>query len=150
MRKIVVGVGNPLLGNDGVGIAVADMLQDISDDISSDIKIEKSMAGGIEICEMISGYDLAIIIDAYRGERNGNVKEISIDEYEGRVNHDVNFINAYNILKKYFKMPEVKIIGIEVSDIDYGEISEEVKKAIPNVIEKIKKILEDENACRKG
>ncbi|MEM1513926.1 MAG: hydrogenase maturation protease [Candidatus Thermoplasmatota archaeon] len=146
MDKIIVGVGNPLLGNDGIGIIIADMLQDIS----NDIKIEKSMAGGVEICEMIAGYDLAIIIDAYRGENEGNVKELRINEYEGRLNHDANFVHAYNILKNYIKMPKLRIIGIEISNVDFGGISEEVKKAIPVVLNKIKEILEEENARKKS
>ena len=150
MSKVIVGVGNPLLGNDGIGIIIADMLRDMFKDIYYDIKIESSMAGGIEICEMIAGFDFAIIIDAYMGENEGNVRELSIDEYEGRVSHDVNFASAYNTLKNYIKMPELRIIGIEISDVDFGEISEEVKKAIPVVLNKIEEIMREENACRES
>lgn len=139
MRSIIIGVGNPLLGDDAIGLEIARKLRDMG------YNAKEAIAGGIELAEMIAGYDFAVIIDAFHG--NG-IKEICIEEYnESVANHDVSFPSAYKILARYIKMPEVKIIGIGVKKIEVEEkLSSHVKMAIPIVIEMIKKIMEDKNA----
>ncbi|KAA0003451.1 MAG: hydrogenase maturation protease [Thermoplasmata archaeon] len=140
MRSIIVGVGNPLLGDDAVGLEVARMLKEKGYDA------KEAIAGGIELAEMIAGYDFAIIIDAFHGI---GIKEIDIEEYnESVANHDISFPSAYKILARYTKMPEVKIIGIGVKKIEVGEqLSSQVEMAIPAVIEIVEKLMEEKNVA---
>jgi hydrogenase maturation protease len=139
MRSIIVGVGNPLLGDDAIGLEIARQLRNMG------YNAKEAIAGGIELAEMIAGYDFAIIVDAFHGI---GIKEISIDEYnESVANHDISFPSAYKILSRYIKMPEVKIIGIGIKKIEVGEqLSSQVEMAIPAAIEIVKKIMEDKNA----
>ena len=120
MYSVIVGVGNPLLGDDAVGLEVA-----------------KRLKGVVE-------YDLAIIIDAFKGK---GIKEIDVDDYEESVaNHDINFPSAYRILRRYVKMPKVRVIGIGVDGIEIKEeLSPKIKKMIPEVVKKVKEIMEEEN-----
>ncbi len=140
MRSIIVGVGNPLLGDDAIGIEVVKRLK------KKGYNAKEAIAGGIELAEMIAGYDFAIIIDAFHGI---GIKEISIEEYnESVANHDISFPSAYKILARYTKMPEVKIIGIGVKKIEVGEkLSPHVKMAIPSAIEIVEKLMEEKNVA---
>jgi len=140
MYSVVVGVGNPLLGDDAIGLEIAKQLKG---KINADVKL--AAAGGLELAEIIADYELAIIIDAVKGKKG--VVEIDVDEYEESVaNHDISFPSAYRILARYIKMPRIRIVGIGVDGMEIKEeLSEEAKKLIPIAIEKIKKIMEEEN-----
>ena len=139
MYSVIVGVGNPLLGDDAIGLEVAKRLKGV---VEADVKL--CMAGGLELAEMIAEYDLAIIIDAFKGK---GIKEIDVDDYEESVaNHDINFPSAYRILRRYVKMPKVRVIGIGVDGIEIKEeLSPKIKKMIPEVVKKVKEIMEEEN-----
>ncbi|RLF47677.1 MAG: hypothetical protein DRN29_01925 [Thermoplasmata archaeon] len=140
MYSVVVGVGNPLLGDDAVGLEIAKQLDG---KINADVKL--AIAGGLELAEMIADYELAVIVDAIKNMEG--VKEIDVDEYEESVaNHDISFPSAYRILSRYIRMPKIRVIGIGIKNLEIKEgLSEEVKKLMPLAIEKIKEILEEEN-----
>jgi len=139
MYSVIVGVGNPLLGDDAVGLEVAKRLKGV---VEADVKL--AIAGGLELAEMIAEYDLAIIIDAFKGK---GIKEIDVDDYEESVaNHDISFPSAYRILSRYIRMPKVRIIGIGINGIEIKEeLSPKIKKMIPEVVKKVKEIMEEEN-----
>ena len=139
MYSVIVGVGNPLLGDDAVGLEVGKRLKG---NVNADVKL--AIAGGLELAEMIADYDLAIIIDAFKGK---GIKEIDVDDYEESVaNHDISFPSAYRILSRYIRMPKVRIIGIGINGIEIKEeLSPKIKKMIPEVVKKVKEIMEEEN-----
>lgn len=139
MYNVVVGVGNPLLGDDAVGIEVA---RELKGKVNADVKT--AIAGGLELAEMIAEYDFAVIVDAFYGE---GVREIEVDDYKETVaNHDISFPSAYRILSRYVKMPKVRVIGIGIEKAEIREeLSKNVREAIPVAVEKIIKIMEEEN-----
>ncbi len=139
MYNVVVGVGNPLLGDDAVGIEVARKLKG---KISADVKV--AIAGGLELAEMIADYNFAVIVDAFYGK---GVREIDVDKYRETVaNHDISFPSAYRILSKYIKMPKVRVIGVGIEKAEIREgLSEETRKSIPVAVEKIMRVMEEEN-----
>ena len=139
MHSIIVGVGNPIMGDDAVGLEIAKRIKG-----KVDAEIRKAIAGGLELAEMIAGYDLAIIVDAFHGK---GIKEIELEDYNETVpNHDMAFPSAYHILSRYIRMPHVRILGIGMKDFRLKEgLSKEVESLIPEAIEKIRRILEEEN-----
>jgi hydrogenase maturation protease len=63
VKTLILGLGNPILGDDGVGWQIATgYLQ--SEKIPSDVTIECMSIGGISLMEALIGYDRAIIIDS--------------------------------------------------------------------------------------
>lgn len=140
MYSIVVGLGNPIAGDDAVGLEVAKRLKG---KINADVKL--SMAGGLELAEMIYGYKLAVIVDSIKGMEG--VNEIDVHEYKESVaNHDIAFPKAYIMLKRYVEMPKVRIIGIGIKKVEFKEgLSNEIKKRIEEAVNKVKEILEEEN-----
>ena len=64
MKTIVLGVGNPILSDDGVGIHVANQLKQKIND--PNIAIDEALTGGMNLLDLILGYDKAIIIDAVK------------------------------------------------------------------------------------
>jgi len=72
MRHLVVGWGNPIAGDDGVGWRAAELVRARGRD-AADPEVIVSSRGGIQLAERLLGYDRAIILDASVGSPVGAV-----------------------------------------------------------------------------
>jgi len=66
VRTLVLGIGNPFLGDDGIGFDIAQELARVIKDENVDVK--DASLPGLNLLELIVGYDKAIIIDAIMTE----------------------------------------------------------------------------------
>ena len=73
MKTLILGIGNPLLGDDGIGFHIAQELARQIQDENTDVK--DTSVDGLNLLELITGYDRVIIIDAIMTE-GGEVGEI--------------------------------------------------------------------------
>ena len=144
MKTIVLGIGNLILGDDGVGIHVANELQNHINDPS--ITIDEAITGGMNLLDLILGYDKAIIIDAVKSDtgEHGIVKRIPIGDFNTMHScnpHDVSLMEAIQMAEKMgeTRIPkEIIIIGIMMKTIpcEFGEqLSTEIQNAVPEAIE---------------
>jgi hydrogenase maturation protease len=150
VRTIVVGIGNPILGDDAVGIHVARELVPFRKEL--DIDIEEAYTGGLNLLEMIVGYDRAVLVDSIcqPEKRIGKVMVLDpakIPSAHSTNPHDVSFPEALEMAKRIegYKIPdEIKLVAINIERcVDFTtDLSEDVKKAIPKALEKVKGILE--------
>ena len=62
MKTLILGLGNPILSDDGAGFYAAEQLKDRLN--GQDITVEQADTGGLAMIDMLYGYDKAIIIDA--------------------------------------------------------------------------------------
>ena len=63
-HRIIIGLGNPILGDDGFGWVVAEQVRRSIDEKASPVDIECFSLGGLSLMERLVGYDDAILIDA--------------------------------------------------------------------------------------
>jgi len=145
MKTIILGIGNPFLKDDSVGIRVAEMLKG-----RVDADIEVLTTTDFDVIGKLLGYDKAIIVDGIKtGKEPGTVHVLSVDNlfvsYKFSGSHSLDLATSIKIGYELFgdEMPkEIKIVAIEVEDVDFGyECSESVKKAIPKAVEIITKEL---------
>src|SRR5579872_5674271 len=66
METIIIGLGNPVLADDGVGLRIADCLEERLRDRAG-VAVTHLHCGGIHLMEAMAGHDRAIIIDAITG-----------------------------------------------------------------------------------
>ena len=144
MRTLVLGIGNTILGDDGIGVHIAQGLaKEINDE---NIDVMDTSIDGLNLLELIVGYDKVIIIDAIMTE-DGEVGEIYRlrPENIGRLAcsatspHHLNLATTIEIGKRLFpqEIPgEVIIFAVGAQEVT--EVTEEmtarVKEAIPRVI----------------
>jgi len=152
-KTLVIGVGNPILSDDGVGIHIVRILEKKYSN-TPEFEFEEVSIGGLSLVERFIGYETVIMIDglALQGGTPGDVYKFSIDDFRTTIHtycaHDCNLATAYDLLKTELgeeKLPkDVTIIGIEVENIsDFSEsLSETVQKAVPEAISIIEKELE--------
>jgi hydrogenase maturation protease len=81
----VVGLGNPILGDDGVGWKVAEEVERLLGPAAgggrSSIQVDYSSLGGLSLMESLIGYDEAILVDALAlDEPTGTVLSFALED----------------------------------------------------------------------
>jgi hydrogenase maturation protease len=61
---LVIGLGNPILGDDGVGWRVADLVEARLGADAGDVRVERAALGGLALMERLVGARRAILVDA--------------------------------------------------------------------------------------
>lgn len=146
MRKLLfLGLGNPILSDDAVGIRVVDKIKSIMGDSNGIDFVTGSMAG-LRILDVIQGYDELVIVDAIeKGGEPGTLYKIPIEDLEGTLHltslHSINLVTAIELGRKMsLKIPKrISIYGIEVKDVvKFSEkMTPEVEESIPKNVEEI-------------
>ncbi|WP_432667242.1 hydrogenase maturation protease [Wukongibacter baidiensis] len=146
MKKIaVVGIGNLLLRDDGIGVHVINEL--LRKNIEDEIEL---IDGGTSIFDLLDVFvknDKVIIIDSLKGGHlPGTIYKVPPKELGSYIKansslHDVqvlDIIRSANLMGYY---PNVIIIGIEPEEIYYDmDLSSTLKDQIPRII----KVVEEE------
>ena len=146
MRTIVVGLGNPILSDDSVGIKAAGLVKELVAD-AADIEVVEAYAGGLRLMEAIAGYDRAIIVDAMTSGtcQPGTVVRLKPGEGAGTRNlyctHDIDLETSLCVGRELgLALPgEIRIIGIEAEDVDNfsEELTSSVRAALPEAVAEI-------------
>ena len=144
MKTIILGIGNLILGDDGVGVHVAN---EVKKHINfPDVTVDEAITGGMNLLDLLLGYDKAIIIDAVKSKdsEKGEVKRILLSDFTTMHScnpHDVSLAEAINMAKKLGeeRIPkEIVIIGIMMKETpcEFGEeLSEKIAAAVPKAVE---------------
>ncbi len=151
-KTVIIGLGNPILSDDGVGIFVARELERLlMEDPSIDV-VEASLAG-FNLLDLFLGYDEAILIDSIqtRGGRVGDIYEFTPENLRHTIRlasiHDLNLATLLEF-GKMMKMPipkKITIFAIEIEDnTTFKEgCCDEVSAAIPKVVKKVLRQLDN-------
>ena len=149
-KLIIVGLGNPFLTDDSVGIKVARILKEELVD-ETNIDVTEVYAGGLRLMDELIGYDKAIIIDAMvtRKYQPGTIIELSLKDMIDTKNldcmHDMNLPMALELGQiGGLKLPEqIDIIGIEAVTVDCfnEEVSPELRGSVWEVVALVKRKL---------
>ena len=149
-RTLILGVGNPILKDDGAGRLLVQLLRrHVS---STDVELRETGLAGLNLVEALSGFDSAIVIDAIQsggvpGEvyclRPEDFHTAKISRYD---QHSTGLLPALELGKSLgWSMPEdVTIVAIEAGDVAHfgEELTPDVAKAIPVALKIILELLE--------
>jgi hydrogenase maturation protease len=149
MSTIVLGIGNTLLTDDGVGIyVVREMKEKVN---RPDIDFVESPVAGFRLLDLMQSYDRAVIIDAIKtgGAPVGTIHKFAISDLRDTVHmtsvHDLNLATVLGLAEEMaIKMPtDIQIYAIEAGDtFTFGEsLTPELVAHIPRIAEEIAKHL---------
>jgi len=148
---IVIGLGNPILGDDGVGFHVAQALRPLLDERKA--KVVEACVGGLRLLEVLAGHQRAILVDAIQlGGEVGQIYRLSPEQFRGSLRaaspHDAGLPEALALGAQLGQqMPaEVIIFGIEAVQVsEFGEeLTPEVAAAVPQVVAMVLREVEPE------
>ncbi|HUT98646.1 MAG TPA: hydrogenase maturation protease [bacterium] len=144
-RTIILGLGNPLMTDDAVGILVARALHARLADPNAVLR-EASVAG-IELMELLVGFDRAIIIDAVQTDDGKPGDWYRLDapsEISGELpqsSHRFGVFEGLELGRRLgLDMPEeIRIYAVEAPDpFTFGEgLSPALAAALPAIVEGI-------------
>ena len=145
-RVAVVGIGNEIMSDDGVGPHAIDELRETWLGSADEVVLSNAGTTGFFALEAMSGCDRAIVIDAIEaGESPGTIREYRLvdgtfeDEIPEMTMHDVSFTEALQFGGEAYDLPgEVRILGVEPATIEPGlELSETVEAVLPDLVEAV-------------
>jgi hydrogenase maturation protease len=156
MKTIIIGLGNPILGDDSVGWRVAEQVRQHiqqSGAPNPELEVDCLALGGISLMERMVGYDRAILIDALTtGQKPvGSVFCFSIDDLPDLAAdhmtavHDASLPTALKLGQAMgAHLPlTIDIVGIEtISVYDFSEeLSAPVAQAVPQAVAKVLELM---------
>jgi hydrogenase maturation protease len=152
VNTIVVGLGNPILGDDGVGWQIVQRIQQ-RNDLPDGVEVDCLSVGGISLMERLIGYQRAILIDSFFTNKNpiGTLLRFSIDELPdqelGHIYsaHDTTLQNALQVGRQLgAELPdEINIVAVEAQNVNIfsEQLSPEVAAAVPGAVQAVMDIL---------
>jgi hydrogenase maturation protease len=143
VKTLVLGVGNTVLCDDGVGIRVAAEVAKLVSDPA--ITVAEACDGSLTLLEIFLGYDHVVLIDAIQTEGGtpGDVYELGPEDFCSARHlsspHQVDFATALD-LGKALGLPipsRIDVVAVEAGDVtSFREgCTPEVEKAIPVAVE---------------
>ena len=153
MKTLIIGLGNPLLKDDSVGLRVVQILRETLPE-NGNFYLSEDYWGGLRLMERMIGYDRAVIIDAIlTGSDPGSIHMLSPEDVPTQRSasaHDVNLPTALTLGRQAgAHLPDSKdilLIGIEAADVQTfdEELSPEVEAALPDAVNAVLYALEME------
>jgi hydrogenase maturation protease len=154
MKILVLGLGNPILGDDGVGWCVADEVRPRVKTVP-DVEVDCVALGGLSLMERLTDCEQAILVDAMFTGKNeiGTVSLLNLDDLpdlsSGHTTaaHDTSLRNALQVGRSmHVRLPQdkdVHIVAIEAANVyDFSEeLSLEVKKAVPRAVSTVLQLI---------
>ena len=140
MGKFVLGLGNTLLKDEGIGCHVAHALEEIP---LTDVKI---IDGGTcpDVLQFVEDIDKLVIVDAVKGGGlpgqiyRFHFKDITLEQKPFLSLHDVGLVDNLMLMQLWHNISETVIIGVEPKEINWGlELSPEIQGKMPQIIDTI-------------
>jgi hydrogenase maturation protease len=146
-KTLIMGIGNLLMGDEGIGIHVIRRLQKKRE--LADIEIIDGGTGGIQLLDYFIRHELVILVDAAMDHREpgtvNRLKPIYSKDYPQTVMvHDIGLKDILDALYLLEKTPEIVLFTISISKVDKigMNLSPKIRSVVPRVAEKIKTYLE--------
>jgi hydrogenase maturation protease len=153
VKTRIIGLGNSILTDDGVGIyAVRELGRRLTETGIADVDIVESEVAGFTLMELMTGWERIILLDSiqFEGLEPGAVVRIEPEDLHTSLRirsvHDIDLPTALELGRRMgFDMPvKLTIFGIQAQDmLTFGESLTEaaergLKKAVDIVLEEIR------------
>ena len=162
MKTLIIGLGNPILGDDGVGWKVAEEVGRILpltpgpfplQGEGGTVEVETAALGGLSLMERMLGYDRVVLVDSMETGFSpvGSVRTFPLaslpDPMSGHSAsaHDTSLITALKTAESIgAHIPKrVDVVAVEAQNVyDFSEeLSPPVAAAVPIAVEKVVELL---------
>jgi len=144
VKTAIVGVGNLLMGDEGIGVHIAERLKSAS--LPADVAV---LDGGTHFWgdeEMLNGAEKLVIVDAVLGGgAPGTIYRFGLDELEDETDgvrlscHDMGLIEKLRMTQFAGLTPEqIVIIGVEPANVAWNAgLSKEVEAKVPEIVDAV-------------
>lgn len=151
-RILVLGIGNILMLDEGIGNRIATDLES-NYRFPDDVAVMDAGTMGLGMMHLFRGVEFLLVADAVDGTGHpaGTVVRVAPEDFAPNQVlhslHDVRFVDVLNAAKMIDIMPEADCIGIQVENMSPAELtiglSAPVEAAVPRAIAAVLYVLEE-------
>jgi hydrogenase maturation protease len=140
MGKFVVGIGNVLVRDEGIGCHVAHALERVA---LPDVEV---IDGGTcpDVLQAVEDADKLVIVDAVKGGGTpGQIyrfrpEDVILEQKQVLSLHDMSLIDRLGLSPLWHNIGETVIIGVEPKELSWGlELSPELQGRMPQIIDAV-------------
>lgn len=140
---LILGIGNYLMGDEGVGVHTAMRLQQMSL-TNNAVAIVDGGTGGFHLLQYFEEHETVILIDAtLDGNLPGTIRLIeprfAKDFPRAMSTHDIGLRDMVNALQLMNKMPHIYLFVVSIETIQQQgiELTQPIERAMPALLEQV-------------
>jgi hydrogenase maturation protease len=141
-RVLIMGVGNYLMGDEGVGVHAAQQLMSLG--LPDYVDVVDGGTGGFHLLEYFEKYSRVILVDAtLDGQKAGTIRLIrpkfAADFPKSMSTHDIGLRDMVNSLQLLGKIPDMHLFVVSIEYIQQQgvEMTDEVEAAMPELLKRV-------------
>lgn len=142
MVLVILGLGNDLLADDGIGLMAADAIERLG--LGGSVAVRRSVQSGLYLLEPLQGFEDAILIDSVLGDVPGRVRELAAIEVRPTVVPSAHYAGLPEALAlaraSGLSVPRrIRIFAVEIEAAQTigGAPRREVAEALPVLVERV-------------
>lgn len=141
-RTLVMGIGNLLMGDEGVGVHVARRLA--REPFPPHVDVLDGGTGGFHLLEPLTSHDPVILVDATTDGRTAGTVSVIEPRYASDfpptlTAHDIGLRDLIVSAAMLNKLPRVRLVTVSIDEMQPMELalSPAVGAAVPRVVEQV-------------
>ncbi len=145
---LIVGLGNPLRGDDGIGPRVVEEL--LQRELPDNVEVVDGGSGGLDLLQLLENREQAVVIDAARmGRDPGQFTRFTPEEVHLSPRsfspHHASLVEVMTLAHALgLSLPQIIVFGVQPAKMDWGEgLSPNVENALPELIDAILQEIRD-------
>ncbi|BAU53512.1 hydrogenase maturation protease [Mucilaginibacter gotjawali] len=143
---LILGIGNYLMGDEGIGVHVARVLEE--EELPDGVDVLDGGTGGFYLLEYFELYKHVILVDAtLDGNAPGTIRLIkprfAADFPPAMSTHDIGLKDLVSALQVLGKMPEIDLFVVSIESVQQQgiELTAKIASVVPDIIKEIKCLL---------
>jgi len=143
-KILVVGIGNLLLRDEGVGVHVVNRLA--AEGLPEEVEAVDGGTCTYDLVDLLCQAEKILVVDAVKADQEpgtlyrASLANLGLEEKQAPVSfHDLSFMDAVRMAEMLGHKPEIVVLGVEPEVIDWGtELSPKIEAKIPKLLELIR------------
>jgi hydrogenase maturation protease len=148
-KVVIIGVGNLLLMDEGIGVHVINELE--KQKLPQNAGVYDGGTGGFKLIDLMHGARMIIFIDAVEtGKAPGTITTFNPENVRSIYRekkyslHDTDLMEVIKMTELLDNPPEIEIVGIQPKTINYGmTLSKELADSMSNIVSTVRKRIEE-------
>ena len=149
-RTLVLGIGNLLMGDEGVGVHAIREIEKTT--VPEHVSLLDGGTGGFHLLSLFQEYDPIVVIDATMDQKpEGDVqlrRPRFASEFPRTLSaHDIGLRDLLESATLLGPLPRLFLVTVSIKDLQTMsiELSPKIRSSLPAVVETVKSILSTEN-----